>query len=487
MVGNPGALIQAVPNYRFSPWVLLYALLIAYSSTVIGPMGLHYVPIDPTEAWSQFIGRAFTWVDNGSDQRADWMGNLSMYIPFGFLLTGTLWPRRGGAGGRGLAMLAAFAVGVGFLLAVKYAQIFFPPRTVTLNYVVAQSVGTAVGAMVFALTHGRMSRMVWHGASGGRDNLRTLLRVYAAALSIFLLMPLDFALSVGDLMAVAQRLPSVLFAMPGAGRPAVVQATALVASTVAAAPFGLLMVVGPNGRNRLFGVSILRGIVWMLVLFALTAMLLSGAPTFVSLFCRMIGVGAGVCGMRWLVRQDPRRLRQRLRTWSLLLLPLYLLVLLAVNGVLSTHWRDPAETLRDVYVLGLIPLFDYYIVTKAAAAKNIVGHLAMYAPLGVFAWLRGYRPRAGFVWAFVLALGIETARYLRPGLEGDVNAVAVAGLAALFAARLMPGLWRMLEGAMLPALATPNGDQAPGWRERAAAGQVRALARAATDEEAEHF
>ena len=42
-------MIQAVPNYRFSPWVLLYALLIAYSSTVIGPMGLHYVPIDPTE------------------------------------------------------------------------------------------------------------------------------------------------------------------------------------------------------------------------------------------------------------------------------------------------------------------------------------------------------------------------------------------------------------------------------------------------------
>ena len=472
---------------RFFPWALLYALLIAYSSTVIGPMGLHYVPIDPTDAWTQFLARALTWVDNGSDQRADWMGNLSMYVPFGFLLTGTLWPRRGGAAGRGLAMLAAFAVGVGFLLAVKYAQIYFPPRTVTLNYVVAQSVGTVAGTMVFALTHGRLSRLVWHGGSGGRDNLRTLLRAYAAALSVFLLMPLDFALSADDLMAVAQRLPSVLFAMPGAGRPAVVQAVAMIASTAAAAPVGLLMVLGPNGRNRLSGVAILRGILWMLVLFALTALLLSGVPTLVSLFCRMIGAGAGVCGMRWLVRQDPRRLRQRLSTWSLLLLPVYLLLLLAVNGVLSTQWRDPAETLRDVYVLGFIPLFDYYIVTKAAAAKNIVGHLAMYAPLGVFAWLRGYRPGAGFGWAFVLALGIETARYLRPGLEGDVNAVAVAALAALFAGRLMPGLWRMLEGAMLPALATPNGDQASGWRERAAAGQVRAMARAATDEEAEHF
>jgi hypothetical protein len=37
---------------------------------------------------------------------------------------------------------------------------------------------------------------------------------------------------------------------------------------------------------------------------------------------------------------------------------------------------------------------------------------------------------------------VELARYLRPGLEGDVNAVAVAGLAAYLTARMMASLWR---------------------------------------------
>ena len=476
---------HAPPTARFLPWVLLYALLIAYSSTVIGPTGLHYVPIDPAEAWHQFTTRAFTWVNNGSDQRADWMGNLSMYVPFGFLLTGTLWPRRGS----GIAAaLAAFVLSVGFLLAVKYAQISFPPRTVTLNYVIAQTAGAAAGIALFALSHGRLSRLVWRQEGGARENLRHILMLYTAALSVFLLMPLDFALSADDLVDRLNRLPELLISLPGAGRPGLVQAVVLAASAAATVPFGMLLVLGPGGRNRLFGPAAKRGLAWVGVLFILTALLISGTPTLISLLCRAAGVTAGVWAMRWLVRQDPRRLRRRLRTGALVLLPFYLLVLLAVNGLLSPHWRNPTETIRDIYPLGLIPLFDYYIVTKAAAAKNIVAHLVMYAPLGLFVWLRGYRPGVGFLLAVVLALCVETGRYLRPGLEGDVNAVALAGLSALLTARLMPSVWRMLEGVALPAIASVT-PQAPGWRERAAAARLRDQARttAADADGTEHF
>jgi len=35
---------------------------------------------------------------------------------------------------------------------------------------------------------------------------------------------------------------------------------------------------------------------------------------------------------------------------------------------------------------------------------------------------------------------------MRPGLEGDVNAVAVAGAAAFITARAMPAIWRMVAG-----------------------------------------
>jgi hypothetical protein len=96
--------------------------------------------------------------------------------------------------------------------------------------------------------------------------------------------------------------------------------------------------------------------------------------------------------------------------------------------------------------LGFLPLFDYYIVTKAEAAKNIVGHLALYMPVGAMLWLRygnGGEARA-FVTAATLSFLVELGRYFRPGLQGDVNAVLVAGLAALLAVRLMPPVWSMM-------------------------------------------
>jgi hypothetical protein len=117
-------------------------------------------------------------------------------------------------------------------------------------------------------------------------------------------------------------------------------------------------------------------------------------------------------------------------------------------------------------------LFDYYIVTKAEAAKNIVAHLVMYAPIGAMAWLSGRRAAAAPA-ALGLAFCIELARYFRPGLEGDVNAVVLAGLSAGFTAAAMPSVWQLLEGVALPK-PSASGPGVIGWRERAAAAHARA-------------
>jgi len=70
----------------------------------------------------------------------------------------------------------------------------------------------------------------------------------------------------------------------------------------------------------------------------------------------------------------------------------------------------------------------------------------LYMPMGVLLWLRygdGIAARA-FVLAASLSLAVEVARYLRPGMEGDINAVVVAGLASVLAVRLMPAVWSMM-------------------------------------------
>lgn len=437
------------PGARFVPWLLACALLIAYSSTVIGPDGPRFVPLDATLAWREFTTRAFTWVRLGSDQRADWMGNLLMLVPFGFVLAGSLWPR--GERGRsrfavGFAAGTALALALVFVLALKFAQVLFPPRTVMLNYIVAQGIGAAVGIAAFGLARAHATRLGSRRRGDPRERARIVLALYCAALFVFILMPLDFALGGADLRAQLARLPGVLVAVPAADRPPVVQAALLAAATAATVPFGMLLVLGPRGRDRSTGAATARGFGWMALLWLASTLVLSGAPALLALALRTAGVALGALAMRWLLRQDADRLLHELRRVSGWAVLPYLVLLVAVNGLVSLDWHTPAEAWRALYPLGLWPLFDYYIVSKAAAARNIVAHALMYAPIGVLVWLGGRRAGAAGWTAVVLAFVVEALRYLRPGLEGDVNAVAVAGLAALLAARAMPGVWWMLDG-----------------------------------------
>jgi len=517
---------------------LLYGLVMAYASTVVGPTGFHFVPRDPLDAWQDL--RHLHFVAHGSDQRADWMGNLVMLAPFGFLALAMLWPRRDVSLPRRLVMIAvALVLSVVVICAIKYAQLFFPPRTVTLNYIAAQTLGALTGIVAF---------LVWDRYAGAlaakRDPAALLiggLRLYLLALVVFVLEPLDFALSRADLAAQFARLPQTLALLPEDGRPWPIRLMVLAAGTAAFVPVGILLRLRDAGRwhpgrgdvmsstsrsamSEMDGTitsttrgtitsstggsamsetggtitsathgaitsaprgafsATLLGIGLMALLFAVSTLVMGAQPVAGAIIYRSLGIGIGACSLSVLHRVDLPRLRLRLAGAVPLMAIVYIGLLLAANGLLSSHWLGVRQAIGQVYTLGLIPLFDYYIVTKAAAAKNIVGHAVMYMPVGVMLWLRatgggagrssgvmvasaGGNPDAGLAapplaatlaappWAAsplaaalaaALALAIETARYLRPGLEGDINAVAVAGLAAYLAARAMPPVWRML-------------------------------------------
>lgn len=438
-------------------------MLMLYSSTVIGPAGLNFVPLPPAQAFWQLLDARF--ISHGSDQRADWVGNLLMLVPFGFLATGAIHPASR-AWRPVLAMLACTAV----ILAIKYLQLFFPPRTVSLNYIVAQCAGAAIGCSASA---------AWAATAQARwDPLAPLvlaLRLYGVALLAFLLMPLDFAMDATDLWAQAARLPDTVRALPGGGRPIIVQAMVLLVGTAAFVPVGMALCFtktatyqarrGPV-KATLLGFALATGV------FAVSTLVLGASPVLGSILYRTGGVAIGAVMLGWLARQDPVRLRRTLNNWLPWLAGPYLLVVLLANRLLSVHWLSPHAAIANAYPLGLVPLFDYYIVSKAAAAKNIVAHALLYMPVGIGLWLRGgkQRPWQAFLLAALLSLAVELARYLRPGLKGDINAVAVAGLAAVAAMRLMPAAWTML--AMLvrePGMARSGVAIGERWPEGAAA------------------
>ena len=156
-------------GWRYAGGTLLYAALVVYSSLVVSPVGLHYVPLDPAVAWQKFL--ATPLLDNGSDQRPDWNANLLLTIPLGFLLTGSLASARGAAR-RLFGTIVALLLGLSFVLVVKYAQLFFPQRTVSLNYIIAQSIGVCAGALLFHLARGLAPSLT---ARDDKERLRLLL------------------------------------------------------------------------------------------------------------------------------------------------------------------------------------------------------------------------------------------------------------------------------------------------------------------------
>ena len=468
------------PAPRQATWLAIgYAAVMLYSSTIIGPAGPNFVARDPAEALQAFL--AIRFVAHGSDQRADWIGNLLMLAPFGFLVTATVWPRRGRTP-RFLAGLLAMLTCVTTILAIKYLQLFFPPRTVTLNYVTAQTLGALCGCAGFAFWHERLSLpMRRHDPVAG---LVLALRLYLGALLIFLLMPLDFALNATDIQTRVARLPETVMTLPGASRPLIIRVAALVAASLAFVPVGVLLTFSktrsskvdptldanhPLEQNRLERDSVsLRlphssirvhpvqrgllavvslGLMITTGLFALSTMVLGATPALASILYRLAGIVIGTLGLRWLVRQDTNRLLRVLRALAVWLAVPYVGAVLLVAGLLSPHWQSPTQAVSQAYPLGLLPLFDYYIVSKAEAAKNVVVHLLMYLPIGVALWLRKPgRPIGGraFLLASVLSLVVELGRYLRPGLEGDINAVPLAGFAAVLGTWLAPGMWSFL-------------------------------------------
>jgi VanZ like family len=462
-----------VSKRQFALGSLLLILAIAYGGTVVGPAGLNFVPITADEAWHRFIGQITTWVPHGSDQRSDWMGNLLMLVPLGYALTGSLTPP-----GRLLAPLGALLVSVAVILGVKYAQIYFPPRTVTLNYVAAQTVGAAIGIILFRVTHGAVGAALRGIGGAAIAHLRVMLLAYTAGVLIFMLMPLDFALDVSDLRVVLDRLPGVVTTVTGEGRPLAVRAALVAGGTLALVPVGMLLTI-TRDHGRLFvgrgtAGAMALGFVLMAAVLGLNCLVLSAAPSLLSVFYRTAGIGLGAALLRAVVRRSAPALRRRLkRAMYWLVLP-YLALLLVVNGLISAEWRTPGEAIDNLYWLGLLPGFDYYIVSKAEAARNIVAHAIMYAPVGVAIWLvapAGEGRGVAFCLGGALSLLIELGRYLRPGLEGDINAVAIGAGAAWLAARLMAPVWRMIESISL--VRPEPGSHGIGWRDRAAANLKR--------------
>lgn len=160
-----------------------YVFFVIYGSLV--PLDFKPIPFD--QAWTIF--QDIPMYKLGVESRADWIANGVLYVPVGFLTAHLLIQKFSAAWRFSLLFLGAifsFALAFG----VEFSQLFFPPRTVSLNDLFAECVGSLIG-LILAVRYSAWFTTLLHVVFGNPGWLALrLVEAYLAAyvaFSLFLL------------------------------------------------------------------------------------------------------------------------------------------------------------------------------------------------------------------------------------------------------------------------------------------------------------
>ena len=193
---------------------LLLAALGYFAFVVYGSLvPLHFRPAPLLDAWERF--ESIPYLNLGIGSRADWVANILLFVPLAFLWLGVLWPHRG----RFARSLASFIVLAGCVVssvAIEFTQVFFPPRTVSMNDLVAESLGAIIGIVLWWTTGQKFIAWIsgWAAARTRSGTTAYLLTAYMALVFGYNLMPLDLTISVVEIWLWPNLAATVEIAIP---------------------------------------------------------------------------------------------------------------------------------------------------------------------------------------------------------------------------------------------------------------------------------
>jgi glycopeptide antibiotics resistance protein len=409
-----------------SPVRAAFGLLLAYTAFIVygSLVPLDFSPLPLDEAWRRF--QAMPFLHLGVESRADWIANGVLYLPLGFLAA---WWLRRLHWWRAAAAVAAVVLGVALALGVEFAQVFFPPRTVSLNDVLAETIGSVLGALpVLAPGHRRMARPTLQHA-GVRWIEAHALSIYAAGYLAFCLFPYDVLISRAE---VAQKLASDLWGWWIAGQDGRPLVVALQLGVEAALTVPLGVMLGGRGAGRpaaSYGRAVLVGLALGLGIELAQLMIASGVTQGASVLSRVAGMVAGLALWRRRERWSAEGLRAALARTSLAWAPLYALLVLAVNGWFAYDWLGEEAAVVRWHEVRFLPFYYHYYTTEAHALFSLTSVMLMYLPVGVLAWAWRRPARTAALWGAALSAVIEASKLWLAGLHPDPTNLWIAAAA----------------------------------------------------------
>jgi len=410
-----------------------YLVFVVYGSLV--PLDFRPRPLEA--AFKEFYN--IRYLKLGVASRADWVANILLYIPLAYLWLGAL-TRDGRVFLQAFLSIVVFCFCAALSVAVEFTQQFFPPRTVSLNDLIAEVLGSIAGIVLWWASGRRLRRLFELVMSQGRGAAYAGSILYSSAYLAFSLFPFDFLISAQE---INRKLTGDYFSwMPSSTRcgEGLRCGAKMIAEAAAVAPLGFLLSLLSYKRGLPLIKSAASIGFWLgLVIESLQFFLASGVTLVASVFTRIAGVAGGAAAGELLRRTSPWPLLYLLAPWMPVTGALYVALLFAVTlrgkgPVLSVD--QGIGRLNEIYFM---PFYYHYYTSESAAMTSLIGVASMFLPIGVLFWLwRAVRIRefvargavqAGLLSALLAAL-LESGKLFFRGARPDPTNVIIASAAA---------------------------------------------------------
>lgn len=167
---------------------LFYLVFVVYGSLV----PLDFKPMQMDEAIESFIN--IKYLDLGIGSLADWVANILLMIPMAFLWF-TLLTVNAKHLTKFFYFLGIWLACFLLALAIEFTQIYFPPRTVSINDIIAESLGAFLGATIGWLFGQRFLMWLKQWYQKESNAYERYLQIYLFGVFSYAVLPLDLTLS----------------------------------------------------------------------------------------------------------------------------------------------------------------------------------------------------------------------------------------------------------------------------------------------------
>ncbi|GAB4274199.1 MAG: hypothetical protein Kow0065_22680 [Methylomicrobium sp.] len=420
-------------NKKLLLGAFLYTLFVVYGSLV--PLDFRPMPFD--DALERF--KHIRYLNLGIASRADWVANILLYMPLAYLWSGGLAERQQSAS-RYVIALSVLLLCWLLAVSVEFTQQFFPPRTVSINDLIAEAIGSTLGVSIWLFSGDYFRRLYRHLAFGNLLSINAAIILYVAVYLALSFFPFDFVVSRQEFDAkLAAGNHDLWLSVEKCQADGVRCIAKLGAEVVVLIPLGILICLLPYITHRRT-LCLLAGFFIGSIVEAGQLFLASGVAQGVSVLTRMTGMGLGAVVYRFFAKHEKSAWIDWIKPVVLTVLPLHLWLVVALNGWTSNRWLNLSQALEKLTSIEFLPFYYFYYTTESQAMVSLLSNIAMYVPIGVAFWLFEFADsvRRRFHWAWVgfvaasMAVIVETGKLFLADKHPDPTDVLIAFAAAAF-------------------------------------------------------